>query len=117
MTHFDGSAAPSRASRLPPRATHPGTMLVLTRKAGEAIRIGDGVVVRVLGVRGGQVSVGVEAPAEIRVLRDEVAGGPRSGNGASHDGPAAADCTRRRPPASAGNAENGSGSRRRFPRV
>lgn len=55
-------------------------MLVLTRKAGEAIRIGEKVVVRVLGVRGGQVSVGVEAPSEVRVLRDEVAAGKR-GNG------------------------------------
>ena len=47
-------------------------MLVLTRKIGERIRIGDTVTVRVLEVRGSQVRLGVEAPAEVRIYREEI---------------------------------------------
>lgn len=47
-------------------------MLVLTRKLGEVIRIGDSVTVRVLEVRGHQVRLGVEAPPEISIFREEV---------------------------------------------
>jgi carbon storage regulator len=47
-------------------------MLVLTRKVGERIRIGDDVTVQVLEVRGGQVRLGLAAPAEIRIFREEV---------------------------------------------
>ncbi|HTD26508.1 MAG TPA: carbon storage regulator CsrA [Candidatus Elarobacter sp.] len=47
-------------------------MLVLTRKLGEVIRVGDSVTVRVLEVRGNQVRLGVEAPAEVRIYREEV---------------------------------------------
>ena len=47
-------------------------MLILTRKVGEVIRIGDAVTVRVLEVRGSQVRLGVDAPAEIRIFREEV---------------------------------------------
>jgi len=47
-------------------------VLVLTRKVGEQVRIGDGVTVRVLGVRGGQVSLGFIAPKDVRLLREEV---------------------------------------------
>jgi|GEM_PF-1292154 len=47
-------------------------MLILTRKIGEMIRIGDEVTVRVLGVRGGQVSLGLTAPDDVRILREEV---------------------------------------------
>ncbi|HZR81228.1 MAG TPA: carbon storage regulator CsrA [Candidatus Binatia bacterium] len=47
-------------------------MLVLTRKIGETIRIGDEITVRVLGVRGGQVSLGFVAPANVRIFREEV---------------------------------------------
>ena len=47
-------------------------MLVLTRKAGESIRIGSDVCVRVVGVSGGQVRIGIEAPAVISVHREEV---------------------------------------------
>ena len=47
-------------------------MLILTRKVGEAIMIGEQVVVRVLGVRGGQVKVGVEAPRDLPVHREEI---------------------------------------------
>ena len=47
-------------------------MLVLTRKIGEQIRIGDAITVRVLEVRGSQVRLGVEAPAEVRIYREEI---------------------------------------------
>ncbi len=47
-------------------------MLVLTRKVGERIRIGDDVSVQVLEVRGGQVRLGFAAPAEIRIFREEI---------------------------------------------
>ncbi len=48
-------------------------MLVLSRKLGEKIRIGDDITVTVLGVRGGVVKLGIEAPRDVRVLRDELA--------------------------------------------
>lgn len=51
-------------------------MLVLTRKIGETIRIGDNVTVRVLGLRGGQVSLGFIAPSDVRIFREEVLHGP-----------------------------------------
>ena len=47
-------------------------MLVLTRKLGESIVIGEEVSVRVLGIRGGQVSLGFTAPAQVRIFREEV---------------------------------------------
>ena len=48
-------------------------MLVLTRKAGERIRIGKGVVVTVLNVDRNTVMLGVTAPADVTVDREEVA--------------------------------------------
>ena len=48
------------------------TMLVLTRKLGENIRIGDSVKITVLEVRSGQVKLGIEAPPEIKVHREEI---------------------------------------------
>jgi carbon storage regulator len=47
-------------------------MLILTRKVGEVIRIGDDVTIRVLEVRGSQVRLGVDAPADVRIFREEV---------------------------------------------
>jgi carbon storage regulator len=47
-------------------------MLILTRKLGEVIRVGDDVTVRVLEVRGNQVRLGVEAPPDIRIYREEI---------------------------------------------
>jgi carbon storage regulator len=47
-------------------------MLILTRKSGELIRIGDAVTVRVLEIRGNQVRLGVEAPGDVRIYREEV---------------------------------------------
>lgn len=47
-------------------------MLVLSRKTGERIAIGDAVVVTVLRLSGGRVRLGITAPADISVLRTEV---------------------------------------------
>ena len=47
-------------------------MLVLTRKLGEVIRVGDTVTVRVLEVKGNHVRLGVDAPSDVRIYREEV---------------------------------------------
>ena len=47
-------------------------MLVLTRKTGEVITIGDNIQVRVLAIKGGQVRIGVDAPRQVSVNREEV---------------------------------------------
>ncbi len=47
-------------------------MLVLTRKTGEAISIGDGIKIMVVEIRGGHVKLGIDAPPEFRILRDEI---------------------------------------------
>jgi carbon storage regulator len=47
-------------------------VLVLTRKSGEAIVLDGGIRITIVSVQGDRVRVGVEAPAEVRVDRDEV---------------------------------------------
>jgi carbon storage regulator len=47
-------------------------MLVLSRKVGERIHIGNDVVVTILSVRGGRVRVGIEAPEGIQIKRQEL---------------------------------------------
>ncbi|GAB2693746.1 carbon storage regulator CsrA [Thalassiella azotivora] len=47
-------------------------MLVLTRRAGESVVIGDDVVVTVVEVRGDVVRLGIDAPREVKVHREEV---------------------------------------------
>lgn len=48
-------------------------MLILTRRVGEVIMIGKDVTVTVLGVKGNQVRIGVNAPKDVAVHREEVA--------------------------------------------
>ncbi len=48
-------------------------MLILTRKIGESIMVGDNIRLVVLDIRGRQIRLGIEAPADIVVLREEIA--------------------------------------------
>lgn len=47
-------------------------MLILTRKVGETLKIGDDISVTVLGVKGNQVRIGVDAPRDVGVHRKEI---------------------------------------------
>ena len=47
-------------------------MLILTRKLGESIRIGDDITLTVLSVKGNQIRLGVDAPREVEVHRQEI---------------------------------------------
>ena len=47
-------------------------MLILTRRVGESLMIGEDVTITVLGVKGNQVRVGVKAPKEVAVHREEI---------------------------------------------
>jgi len=47
-------------------------MLILTRRVGETLVIGDDITVTVLGIKGNQVRVGVNAPKDVQVHREEI---------------------------------------------
>ena len=47
-------------------------MLVLTRRPGESIVVGDNIVVTVIEIKGGQVRIGIDAPREVDVYREEI---------------------------------------------
>ncbi|WP_410679534.1 carbon storage regulator CsrA [Avibacterium paragallinarum] len=47
-------------------------MLILTRKVGESLLIGDEISITILSVRGNQIKVGVNAPKEVSVYREEI---------------------------------------------
>ncbi len=47
-------------------------MLILTRRAGEAIMVGDEVTVTIIGIKANQVRIGVDAPRQIAVHREEI---------------------------------------------
>lgn len=54
-------------------------MLILTRRVGENILIGDSITATVLAVKGHQVRIGISAPPEVRVLREELVDPDRPG--------------------------------------
>ena len=47
-------------------------MLILTRRVGETLMVGDNITVTVLGVKGNQVRIGVSAPKDVAVHREEI---------------------------------------------
>ena len=47
-------------------------MLILTRKVNESLMVGDDVTVTVLGIKGGQIRIGINAPLDVAVHRQEV---------------------------------------------
>lgn len=47
-------------------------MLILTRRLGETIMIGDNVAIEIVGIKGGQVKLGIHAPKEVPVYREEI---------------------------------------------
>ena len=49
-------------------------MLILTRRVGESLVIGHNIVVTVVGIRGSQVRIGIEAPADVAICRKELGG-------------------------------------------
>ncbi|MDE2138614.1 MAG: carbon storage regulator CsrA [Gammaproteobacteria bacterium] len=69
-------------------------MLILTRRVGETVMIGDDVTITVLGVKGNQVRVGINAPKHVAVHREEIyerikreQQGGESGGGGPEDDP------------------------------
>jgi carbon storage regulator len=73
-------------------------MLVLARKIGERLLIGDDVVVTIVRVRGNVVRLGIEAPKEVRVRRPEVPELPTLDLVESPENAAPAGCVDRPPP-------------------
>lgn len=75
-------------------------MLVLSRKKNESIVIGDNIVITVVEVIGNKIRLGIEAPKEIPVHRQEVfeaiAGGPAPSPSPSRSGPARPSASRRK---------------------
>jgi carbon storage regulator len=64
-------------------------MLILTRRAGEALRIGDDIEVMVMAVNGSQVRIGINAPRDVAVDREEIAERKRRDREGSQAGVAA----------------------------
>lgn len=64
-------------------------MLILTRRVGESVVIGEDVTVTVLGVKGNQVRIGINAPKHVAVHREEIF--ERIKNGQSPNGSSTAD--------------------------
>jgi len=52
--------------------------LIVTRKLGQAVRVGDDVRVVVMEVRGKQVRLGIEAPADVQIYREEISEAERA---------------------------------------
>ena len=68
-------------------------MLILTRRVGETLMIGDQVTVTVLGVKGNQVRIGISAPKDVAVHREEIYQRIKREDGDGADVPALAVAT------------------------
>lgn len=64
-------------------------MLIVTRRPGERVMIGDDVVVAVIDVKGSNVRIGIDAPREVAVFREELLDKPRDGRQQDDAEPAA----------------------------
>lgn len=62
-------------------------MLILSRRVGESITIGNDVVVKVVALSGNQIRLGITAPREVRVLREEIFNAMREENRAAAGAP------------------------------
>lgn len=71
IPHISGGAIGATVTGYSPLRTEP--MLILTRRAGEALRIGDDIEVTVMAVNGTQVRIGIKAPRDVAVDREEIA--------------------------------------------
>ena len=60
-------------------------MLILTRRVGESLMVGDDITVTVLGVKGNQVRIGVNAPRDVAVHREEIYSRIQQGEGNNGD--------------------------------
>jgi carbon storage regulator len=59
-------------------------MLILTRRVGEAVKVGDDVTVTVVAVKGNQIRIGIHAPKDVTVHRAEIYERIRRGQGPLH---------------------------------
>lgn len=82
-------------------------MLILTRRVGEAVMIGNEVTITVLGVKGNQVRIGINAPKDVAVHREEIFERIKR---ESHEGGASADSAGHGHSNGNGNGHGGNGS-------
>ena len=54
-------------------------MLIMTRKPGEAVTIGEGIVVKIMEIKGGRVQLGIDAPKDVKITDGEVSDGGEPG--------------------------------------